>query len=102
MHYTGRMSVDDEQELIKEIQKDSRKFGYLFDLYYKPVFGYIFCRIVLYDIPRDIAAETFLKAFLSVPDTGNIKPPDELKITLLSAKKQPLAFCKRHTDQFCI
>ena len=96
------MSVDDEQELIKEIQKDSRKFGYLFDLYYKPVFGYIFCRIVLYDIPRDIAAETFLKAFLSVPDTGNIKPPDELKITLLSAKKQPLAFCKRHTDQFCI
>ncbi len=68
MYYTSRMSIDDEFRLIKEIQMDPRKFGYLFDLYYKPVFGYIYRRTMLYDESHDIAAETFLKAFLAFPD----------------------------------
>ena len=67
MHYTDRMSVQNEEELIKEIQKDPQKFGYLFDKYYKPVFGYAFRRTMMYDVSRDIAAETFLKAFLAFP-----------------------------------
>lgn len=59
------MSIDDEQELILEIQKEPKKFGFLFDLYYKQIFGYIFRRTMDYDLSRDIAAETFLKAFLN-------------------------------------
>ena len=62
------MSLENEQELIKEIQNDPLKFGYLFDQYYKPIFGYIYHRIMLYDESRDIAAETFLKAFLAFPE----------------------------------
>ena len=33
---------------------------------YKPIFGYIYRRLVDYDLAKDIAAETFLRAYLKI------------------------------------
>ena len=55
-----------EKFLLEEIKKDSTKFGLVFDTYYTSIFGYIFRRVGDYDTSRDIASETFLKAFLNI------------------------------------
>jgi RNA polymerase sigma-70 factor (ECF subfamily) len=60
------MTLDEERQLLQKIKEDPKYFGILFDEYYKPIFNYIFRRVADYDISRDIAAETFLKAFLKV------------------------------------
>jgi len=60
------MNLEDEKLLLQQIKKDPKKFGVLFDAWYKPIFNYIFRRVADYDISRDIAAECFLKAFLNI------------------------------------
>jgi RNA polymerase sigma factor (sigma-70 family) len=60
------MTPEQEKQLLAEIQVNPSRFGELFDQYYKPIFGYIFRRTGDYDISRDIAAETFMKAFLKI------------------------------------
>lgn len=60
------MTLEEEQQLINRIKKDPDAFGILFDLYYTVIFGYIFRRLVNYELARDIASETFLKAFLNI------------------------------------
>jgi len=60
------MLPDPEQELLQKIQVDPKQFGVLFDYYYKGIFGYVFRRVTDYDLARDIASETFLKAFLKI------------------------------------
>jgi RNA polymerase sigma factor (sigma-70 family) len=60
------MSPDQEQALIKQCRENPAAFGLVFDTWYKSVFGYIFRRTADYDISKDIAAETFLKAFLKI------------------------------------
>ncbi|MFN0275923.1 MAG: RNA polymerase sigma factor [Chitinophagales bacterium] len=60
------MTLDEERQLIQKIKTDPQCFGIVFDHYYKPIFNYIFRRITDYDISRDIASETFLKAFLNI------------------------------------
>lgn len=60
------MSTDEEKALLKCIQSDSRQFGILFDHFYKPIFGYIYRRVLIYELARDIGAETFLKAYLKI------------------------------------
>jgi len=45
---------------------DAQAFGHVYDLYYSKIFGYAFRRVGDYDIARDVAAETFLKAFLNL------------------------------------
>ena len=60
------MQLTEEKALLDKIQTDPKEFSVLFDLYYKKIFGYIFRRVVDYDSSRDIAAETFLKAFLKI------------------------------------
>jgi len=52
--------------LIEQCRTDPTAFGEVFDHWYKPVFGYIMRRTGDYDLSRDIAAETFLKAFLKI------------------------------------
>ena len=59
------MSIPEEKELIEDIRKEPSKFSIVFDEYYAIIFGYIFRRVGDYDIARDIASETFLKAFLN-------------------------------------
>ncbi len=60
------MHISEEKILIEEIKKEPSKFSIVFDEYYAVIFGYIFRRVADYDIARDIASETFLKAFLNI------------------------------------
>jgi RNA polymerase sigma-70 factor, ECF subfamily len=52
-----------EEELLNNIKNNKENFSELFNLYYKPIFGYIFRRTGDFDETADIAANTFLKAF---------------------------------------
>lgn len=45
---------------------DPQVFGRIYDVFYPKIFGYAFRRAGDYDIARDVAAETFLKAFLNI------------------------------------
>jgi RNA polymerase sigma-70 factor (ECF subfamily) len=60
------LDLDEEKRLISDMRSDPSKFGVVFDAHYASIFGYIFHRIADYDIARDIASETFLKAFLNI------------------------------------
>lgn len=60
------MTADQEAQLVKQCQTSPDAFGQVFDLWYKPIFGYIMRRTADYDLSRDIAAETFLKAYLKI------------------------------------
>ncbi|HEY8927589.1 MAG TPA: RNA polymerase sigma factor [Mucilaginibacter sp.] len=60
------MSPDQEKALIEQCHIDPAAFGQVFDAWYKPVFGYVMRRTADYDLSKDIAAETFLKAFLKI------------------------------------
>ena len=55
-----------EERLIKEIQQDPRKFAEIYEAFYKNIFGYVFRRTTDYDAAKDIAAETFLKAYTGI------------------------------------
>lgn len=60
------MLPEAEEELLRKIHADPKQFGVLFDNYYQRIFGYVFRRVIDYDLARDITAETFLKAFLKI------------------------------------
>ncbi len=60
------MTPEQEAQLIEQCRTDNAAFGQVFDFWYKPIFGYIYRRTADYDLSRDIAAETFLKAFLKI------------------------------------
>ena len=60
------MNLAEEKQLLKKIKENPEFFGKLFNAYYKTIFNYIFHRIAEYDVSRDIAADTFLKAYLNV------------------------------------
>ena len=60
------MTPEEEKDLINQCRDNPVTFGIVFDTWYKPVFGYIFRRTADYDLSKDIAAETFLKAFLKI------------------------------------
>src|SRR5258708_35479388 len=60
------MTLGEERELLQRIQSDRKEFGALFDYFYKPIFGYLYRRTGAYELARDMAAETFLKAFLKI------------------------------------
>jgi RNA polymerase sigma-70 factor (ECF subfamily) len=60
------MNTPNEAALIEQCRTDPAAFGQVFDWWYKPVFGYIMRRTGDYDLSKDIAAETFLKAFLKI------------------------------------
>ncbi|KAB2922287.1 MAG: RNA polymerase sigma factor [Bacteroidetes bacterium] len=60
------MTIENEEALLQAIQDDSRRFGEVYDAYYGDIFRYAFRRTAQYDAARDIAAETFLKAFAGI------------------------------------
>jgi len=64
--YVVIMNPSQEAQLIEECRTTPAAFGQVFDAWYKPVFGYIMRRTGDYDLSKDIAAETFLKAFLKI------------------------------------
>ncbi len=67
LHYSvATMNPEQEKELIQQCRASPTAFGQVFDIWYKPVFGYVLRRTADYDLSKDIAAETFLKAFLKI------------------------------------
>lgn len=60
------MTSLEEQQVIKEAQKDNESFAKLYDLYYPRIFGYIFRRTLDLERSKDITSETFIKAFINV------------------------------------
>lgn len=67
MHYTrATMNTEQERDLIEQCHKDPAAFGQVFDNWYPAIFAYVFRRTADYDLSKDIAAETFLKAFLKI------------------------------------
>lgn len=55
-----------EELLLNKIEEDPQKFGEIYEAFYKKIFGYAFRRTLNYDAAKDIAAETFLKAFTNI------------------------------------
>jgi RNA polymerase sigma-70 factor (ECF subfamily) len=55
-----------EETLLKGIEHDPQKFGEIYDAFYEQIFGYVFRRTSNYDAAKDIAAETFLKAYVGI------------------------------------
>ena len=60
------MHLQEEKALLKQIKKDPQAFSFLYDQYYTPIFAYALRRTGQYELARDIAAETFLKAFQKI------------------------------------
>ena len=60
------MNFENEEEILSAIKRDPQKFGILFDHFYPRIFGYVYRRVNYFDDSKDIAAETFLKAFLNI------------------------------------
>lgn len=60
------MATVTDSELLYRIKANPSAFEELFSLYYKPIFGYIFRRTANFDDAADIAADTFLRAFLHI------------------------------------
>lgn len=59
-------SILNEEKLLLEIKTDPQKFGEIYEAFYRNIFGYVFRRTSSYDAAKDIAAETFLKAFTGI------------------------------------
>jgi len=57
------MDPNREKELIEQTKSDPGAFGVFFDEYYPGIFGYALRRTASVEVARDIAAETFSKAF---------------------------------------
>jgi RNA polymerase sigma-70 factor, ECF subfamily len=55
-----------EERLLKDIEIDPWEFGEVYDAFYGNIFGYVFRRTANYDAAKDIAAETFLKAYTGI------------------------------------
>lgn len=55
-----------EEKLLKDVENNPQKFGEIYEAFYKKIFGYVFRRTMDYDAAKDIAAETFFKAYISI------------------------------------
>lgn len=60
------MIPDDERRLLERIRHEPAAFGELFDANYSGIFAYVFRRIGEFDVAKDIAADTFLKAWQNI------------------------------------
>ena len=60
------MTIEEEINIVEQCRNNQQAFGQLFDYYYAPIFGYIYRRTADYDLSKDITAETFLKAYLTI------------------------------------
>jgi RNA polymerase sigma-70 factor, ECF subfamily len=55
-----------EEQLLKDIEADPQKFGQVYEAFYNKIFGYVYRRTTDYETSRDIAAETFLRAYVNI------------------------------------
>jgi RNA polymerase sigma-70 factor, ECF subfamily len=59
--------LQQELRIVEAAQKDPRKFGVLYEKYYKQIFLFVFKRVGEEDQAGDITAQVFLKAMVSLP-----------------------------------
>ena len=55
-----------EEQLLKDIENDSQKFGEVYEAFHNKIFGYVYRRTTDYEAASDITAETFLKAYVNI------------------------------------
>ena len=55
-----------DQVLLNQIKNNPSAFAEIFDLYYKPIFGYVFRRIGDFEETADITSDTFYKALINI------------------------------------
>lgn len=60
------MDSEDDRRILRRIRREPAAFGELFDAHYRAVFAYAFRRTGDFDGAKDVAAETFLKAYQSI------------------------------------
>lgn len=60
------MNPAEQKDLLEQCRKNPEAFGQVFDAWYPPIFAYAYRRTADYDLAKDVAAETFLKAFLKI------------------------------------
>lgn len=58
--------LENEEELLAEIKKDSTRFGVIFDNYYSAIFNYTLRRVANPYHSRDIVSDVFFKALNSI------------------------------------
>ena len=54
--------MEQEMEVIAHAQTDPETFGRLYDMYYQPVFGFMYSRTGNADLAKDLVSETFFQA----------------------------------------
>ena len=89
------LHISDEKKLLEDIKKEPSKFGGFFDEYYASIFGYIFRRVADYDIAKDIASETFLKAFLNIASFKWRGVPVSVWLYRIASQRMPVVFQKQ-------
>jgi len=56
------MNLEQEKKLIREAQKDAKKFGELYEAYYDAIFGYVFRRILHRETAEELVSNVFFRA----------------------------------------
>lgn len=60
------MTLDQEEEILKNLSRHPERFGEIFDAYYDTILQYALKRIEDSDIALDITSETFLRAIRNI------------------------------------
>ncbi len=61
------MTLDEEKAALEKSRTNPSAFAPVYDHFYPKIFGYAMRRTGDYDLARDVAADTFLKAVLALP-----------------------------------
>jgi len=59
--------IQEEYRLIEAAKKNPRRFGALYERYYKPVFIFVYKRVDDEEVSADITSQVFLKAMQALP-----------------------------------
>ena len=59
--------LQQELRLVEDAQSDPRKFGVLYEKYYKQIYLFVYKRTGEQDIAGDVTAQVFMKAMVSLP-----------------------------------
>lgn len=58
--------LEQELKLINEAKKDSRRFGPLYNKYYKSIFLFVYKRVSDKELAADLTSQVFLKAMMNI------------------------------------
>jgi RNA polymerase sigma-70 factor, ECF subfamily len=60
------LMLDQERDLVERAKTSSDAFGEIYDMYYRPIFGYAFRRTADPEAARDITSAVFFKALRGI------------------------------------